>query len=106
VGFGWRWPGVVAVRLHAAACLGDGGERSGESAQTMGQLQQTTGEDGLKRADGVGAVGLVRGLIRRLGRRYLGKQGVPIVSKNLGREVLLEDQMGQTGGGLPGAADA
>ena len=100
MGFGSRWPGVAAVRLHAAARLGDGGERAGERAQAVGQLQQTAGEDGLERADGVGAVGPVGGFVVPRGRRRGGQDGMQIVGEDLGGEVLLEGQMSQSGGGF------
>ena len=104
MGCGSRWSGAEAVRLHAAACLGDGGERGGERAQTVGQLQQTAGEDGLERTDGVGAVGSVREcLLARIGRG--GRQeSVQIIGEDFGREVLLEGQMGQSGGGFQAQA--
>jgi len=100
MGFVTRWPLTGAVGLHAAARVSDRFERAGQCAQAVRQPQQATGEDGLERADGIGAIGPVRGLIAQLGRRHAGEDRVQIVGQNFGGEVLLEGQMGQSGGGF------
>ena len=108
--FGSRWSGVEAVRLHAVACLGDGGERGGERAQTVGQLQQTAGEDGLEHTDGVGAVGSVRHDLRQ--EPYAVMPHVRICAggrRATGVPTSTQSPSGRPGGSsrlpLPGAAD-
>jgi len=96
--FALRFPGVDAVRLHPTACSRDDGERGGQRGHAVGQMQQTAGEDGFERADDIGAIGPVHGLIALLGRRHAGEDRVQIVGKDPGGKVLLEGQMGESGG--------
>lgn len=80
---------MASTRLDAASTAGDGHKCVGQRRPCFGNAEQTARENGLERAEGIGAIGARASLADFASGAAAAEQGGQVVGQDLGGEVLL-----------------